>query len=131
MEQRTSYYYQIKSPSTLTINELQNGSLPNPNSANNIITNNSTQLDNADMEGLRIIEGSGTWGQTFEQVMPYMSSEALEKAIKIYIDRHIFPVSAPEDIKNVEQTIQTAYPYMTEQSILNIKEYIDLSIENR
>lgn len=60
-----------------------------------------------------------------------MSSEALEKAIKIYIDRHIFPVSAPEDIENVEQTIQTAYPYMTEQSILNIKEYIDLSIENR
>lgn len=54
VEQRTSYYYQIKSPSTITINELQNGSLPNPNSANNIITNNSTQLDNADMEGLRI-----------------------------------------------------------------------------
>lgn len=131
VEQRTSYYYQIKSPSTITINELQNGSLPNPNSANNIITNNSTQLDNADIEGLRIIEGSGTWGQTFEQVMPYMSSEALEKAIKIYIDRHIFPVSAPEDIENVEQTIQTAYPYMTEQSILSIKEYIDLSIENR
>lgn len=81
--------------------------------------------NDADERGICIMENSGTWGETIEQLLPSMSSEAIEEIIIIYVDRHIFPgISTAEDIKKAEQTIQTAYPYMTETSVYNVQQYM-------
>lgn len=84
-------------------------------------TETSGQSD-ADEKALSIMENSGTWGDSIERLLPHMSSDAIEKMLIIYVDRHIFAgISTAESIKNVEQTVQVAYPYMTNEAIERVK----------
>lgn len=65
----------------------------------------NNQMD-IDKKGIAIMDGCGTWGETIECLLPYMSSEAIEKVLSIYIDRHIFVgISTSKEIEKVEQTL--------------------------
>ncbi|MDR3092121.1 MAG: hypothetical protein LBU36_08075 [Clostridiales bacterium] len=44
--------------------------------------------EEADKRGISVIENSGTWGQTMEQVLPYMTKARIDKAVAIYNQKH-------------------------------------------
>ncbi len=79
---------------------------------------NSTKDTQAyDKECLRIMEVSGTWGDSVENLLPYMSASAVEKVVNIYLDRHLFPnTTTAKGAKHVETTIEPAMKYMTKDA---------------
>lgn len=83
----------------------------------------------ADKRGISIMDKSGTWGQTMEEVIPYMSSAGLKEALSIYLDKHIFdypyPVTTKEDVEKIEKTIEPAFSYMNETDLKVIKDRIE------
>ncbi|MCL1987762.1 MAG: hypothetical protein FWG64_07310 [Firmicutes bacterium] len=68
----------------------------------------------SDNLAIRIIEQSGTWSDTIDQLIPQMSPQAVDKIVFIYLDRQLFPgITPPAAARQVQSRIETALRYMT------------------
>jgi len=71
-----------------------------------------------DAEAIRIMENSGTWNDSINRLLPYMSPGGVEKVVNIYLERHLFPnITPPEAARQVASTIESALKYMTKAAV--------------
>lgn len=70
-----------------------------------------------DAEGIRIMENSGTWSDSINRLLPYMSPQGVERVVNIYLERHLFPdITPPEAARQVASTIEPALKHMTKEA---------------
>lgn len=79
-----------------------------------IVNTTTNNLNEADKRGIEIMENSGTWGQTMEEVLPYMTKTGIDKAVEIYNQKHSYgEQKVASDYYNYKTTSEDA----TENSI--------------
>lgn len=76
----------------------------------------STDTARYDAEAIRIMDNSGTWGDSINRLLPSMSPSGVKKVVDIYLERHLFPgITTSQAAKQVASTIEPALKYMTKK----------------
>ncbi len=97
---------------------LINGTIQNSDTPFTIsLPEDKLDTDSYDQECIGIMDSSGTWGDSINALLPYMSHTAVEKVVNIYLDRHLFPnITTSQGAMQVADTIEQALKYMTEEA---------------
>lgn len=63
------------------------------------------------------MEAGGTWGESVTRLFPATTAGGVEKAVAIYLERHLFPgITTASNAKQLETDIAVAMQYLTENA---------------
>lgn len=91
------------------------------NSNNSYFNKKIPNSNEADNRGIDIMNFSGTWGETMNEVLPYMTPEGVEKAVAIYFDKHWY---TKEGATKAISTVKESFVYMSNESVKKIEAMI-------